>query len=68
MAQSVKELTERAEKADLWDHSDNEQQCDNCVFYKEMSEERKIGYCAHREVDMVVGAIWWCRLWRAAKK
>ncbi len=23
-----------------------------------------IGFCAHREVDMVVGAPWWCKLWQ----
>ncbi len=66
MAQSVKELQERAEKADLWDHSTNDDQCDNCKFYKEMKEG--IGYCAHREVDMVVGAVWWCKLWEADKE
>jgi hypothetical protein len=63
VAQSVKELTQRMEETDLWSYSTNEDQCDNCKFYKTMSDERKIGYCAHRDVDMVVGAIWWCKLW-----
>ena len=63
MAQSVQELKQRAEKADLWSESTNDDQCDNCKFYKVMKEG--IGYCAHREVDMVVGAVWWCKLWEA---
>jgi hypothetical protein len=24
-----------------------------------------IGYCLHKEVDMVVGGAWWCKLWAA---
>jgi len=64
MAQNVKELTERMIKVDLWSESTNEDQCDNCKFYRMMGEDdREIGYCAQREVDMVVGAIWWCKLW-----
>ena len=66
MVQSVKELKERAEKVDLWDKSTDETQCDNCKFYKEMKEG--IGYCAHREVDMVVGAPWWCKLYAPIAK
>ena len=27
-----------------------------------------IGYCAHRQLDMVVGAPWWCKLWAPDKK
>jgi hypothetical protein len=26
-----------------------------------------IGYCIHREVDMVVGGPWWCKLWAPDK-
>jgi len=22
-----------------------------------------VGYRAHRQLDMVVGAAWWCKLW-----
>ena len=66
MAQSVKELQARAEQVDLWSYSTNEDQCDNCRFYRPMKEG--IGYCAHREVDMVVGAVWWCKLWAPDQK
>ena len=59
--QSIPELKARAEKVDLWSYSTNEDRCDNCKFYKLIKEG--IGYCAHREVDMVVGAPWWCKLW-----
>ena len=64
MAQSVKELTERMVNVDLWSESTNEDRCDNCRFYRMMGDaERGIGYCAHRDVDMVVGGAWWCKLW-----
>jgi len=59
--QSVQELTVRAEKADLWSYTTDEDRCDNCRFYKLMKEG--IGYCAHKELDMVVGGAWWCKLW-----
>jgi hypothetical protein len=65
MAQNVKELTQRMVDVDLWSESTNEDRCDNCSFYKIMGEpERGMGYCAHREVDMVVGAPWWCKLYK----
>jgi len=59
--QSVEELKKRVEEADLWPESTNEDRCDNCRYYRELREG--IGYCIHREVDMVVGGPWWCRLW-----
>jgi hypothetical protein len=61
MAQSVQDLKTRAEQAELWSYSTNDDRCDNCRFYSPMKEG--IGYCAHREVDMVVGATWWCKYW-----
>jgi hypothetical protein len=59
--QSLSELKARVEKVDLWSYSTNDDRCDNCKYYKVMKED--IGYCAHREVDMVVGGPWWCKLW-----
>jgi hypothetical protein len=61
MAQSVPELKARIEAVDLWSYSTNDDRCDNCRFYKVLKEG--IGYCAHRDVDMVVGGPWWCKLW-----
>ena len=61
--QSVEELKARVEKADLWSASTNDDRCDNCRFYKVLRED--IGYCIHKEVDMVVGGVWWCKLWAA---
>ncbi len=66
MTQSVAELKKRAKEVDLWDKSTDETQCDNCRYYREMKEG--IGYCAHKEVDMVVGAPWWCKLYAPKKK
>jgi High potential iron-sulfur protein len=59
--QSLSELKVRTEKIELYSYSTNEDRCDNCRYYKLMREG--IGYCSHREVDMVVGAPWWCKLW-----
>ena len=59
--QSVEELKQRIEKVDLWSESTNDDRCDNCRFYKELREG--IGYCIHKDVDMVVGGPWWCSLW-----
>ena len=63
--QSVPELKARAEAADLYAYSTNEDRCENCKFYKVMRED--IGYCAHRQLDMVVGGPWWCKLWEPDK-
>jgi hypothetical protein len=65
MMQSLSELKTRAEAIDLYNYSTNNDRCDNCKFYKVMREG--IGYCAHREVDMVVGGPWWCKLWEPDK-
>jgi hypothetical protein len=61
MPQLAADLKKRVEDVDLWPESTNEDQCDNCRYYQELREG--IGYCGHREVDMVVGAQWWCKLW-----
>jgi hypothetical protein len=66
MAQSVGELTKRVEEVDLWPESTNDDRCDNCRYYRELREG--IGYCAQREVDMVVGGPWWCKLWAPDEK
>jgi hypothetical protein len=59
--QSVEELKARVERVDLWPYSTNDDRCANCRFYRVLRED--IGYCMHREVDMVVGGPWWCKLW-----
>ena len=61
----LKELKARIETVDLWSESTNDDRCDNCRYYRELSEG--IAYCIHREVDMVVGAPWWCKLWAPDK-
>ena len=61
MTQSASELKKRVEDADLWPESTNDDRCDNCKFYRELREG--IGFCAHKQLDMVVGAPWWCKLW-----
>lgn len=38
-----------------------EQRCDNCRYY--VGEFKKIGYCKHEKLQMLVGASWWCQWW-----
>ena len=64
--QSIEELKKRVENADLWSESTNDDHCDNCRFYRVLRED--IGYCLHKDVDMVVGGPWWCKLWAADQK
>jgi hypothetical protein len=59
--QSVDELRARVERVDLWAHSTTDDRCANCRFYRVLRED--VGYCLHKEVDMVVGGAWWCKLW-----
>nr|ANA08056.1 hypothetical protein 5G4_027 [uncultured bacterium 5G4] len=66
MAQSTTELKKRAEEVDLSAESTNDDICGNCKYYQEMTDG--IGYCAHRQVDMVVGEPWWCKLWEPDKE
>jgi hypothetical protein len=61
MAPSVQELKARAEQVDRWSYRTNDDRCDICRFDKAVKEG--IGYGAHREVAMVVGAGWRCKLW-----
>jgi hypothetical protein len=61
MVQLAKDLKVRVETVDLWPESTNDDRCENCRFYQELRSG--IGYCSHREVDLVVGAPWWCSLW-----
>jgi len=61
VAQSVEELTARADRAELTAEGTDEQHCGNCRYYNEMKAE--IGYCSHEQVDMVVGEPWWCTFW-----
>ena len=61
MPQNIEELKARAAEADLWPESTNDDRCGNCRYYSELKEG--IGYCAHRQVDMVVGDPWWCQFW-----
>ena len=63
--QSLSELKTRVENVDLWAYSTNDDRCDNCKYYKSIKED--IGYCAHSDVDMVVGGPWWCKLWEPDK-
>jgi hypothetical protein len=38
-----------------------DQRCDNCKYY--VAEWKKIAYCNHPRLLMLVGAQWWCQWW-----
>jgi hypothetical protein len=40
-----------------------EQRCDNCKYY--VGEWKKIAYCNHPKLQLLVGAQWWCQWWEA---
>jgi len=61
MQSVLDELKTKIEKIDLWSESTNDDRCDNCRFYKVLRED--IGYCIHKEVELVVGGPWWCKLY-----
>ena len=42
-----------------------EQRCDNCRYYA--GEYKKIAYCSHPKLEILVGADWWCQWWEAGE-
>lgn len=53
------ELAERLAALEMQKAPFEYQRCDNCVYY--------LGYqqwCDHPDLQLVVGADWWCNAWR----
>ena len=40
-----------------------EQRCDNCHYY--VAEYKKIAYCNHPKLQILVAPLWWCQWWEA---
>jgi hypothetical protein len=42
---------------------EGEQRCGNCHFFAD--ESQNLSYCWHDELEIIVGAAWWCDRWAA---
>ena len=38
-----------------------DERCANCLYYSEV--DKKISYCWHMKLRILVGAEWWCQWW-----
>src|SRR5262249_25959457 len=57
------QLRHLAEDAVLKGQPYGEEKCVNCLYYIE--REKKISYCWHPKLRILVGAEWWCQWWEA---
>ena len=57
----MKELKHLAEDAVLRGQPSGTERCDNCLYYAE--PEKKLAYCWHPKLRILVGGDWWCQWW-----
>ena len=55
------QLRHLADDATLRGQPNGEERCDNCLYYTE--PEKKISYCWHMKLRILVGHDWWCQWW-----
>ncbi|HEY7955595.1 MAG TPA: hypothetical protein VII38_09890 [Polyangia bacterium] len=55
------QLRHLADDAVLRGQPNGEERCDNCLYYIE--PEKKISYCFHPKLRILVGGEWWCQWW-----
>jgi len=65
MEQENQQLQALIREARLKGSPSGEQRCDNCRYY--VGEYRKIAYCDHPRLRILVGFDWWCQWWEAAQ-
>jgi len=63
MEQENQQLQALVREAKLKGSPSGEQRCDNCRYYA--GEHKKIAYCEHPRLQILVGADWWCQWWEA---
>ena len=61
MEQENQEFLGLQRKSKLRATANGDQRCDNCHYY--VGEHKKIAYCDHPEVRILVGGGWWCQWW-----
>ena len=55
------QLRHLADDAVLKGEPYGEERCQNCHYYTEV--DKKISYCWHMKLRILVGAEWWCQWW-----
>ncbi len=55
------QLRHLAEDAVLKGQPYGDERCANCLFYAE--RDRKLSYCWHPKLRILVGEAWWCHWW-----
>lgn len=65
MEQENQELQALIREARLRGSANGAQRCDNCRYY--VGEYKKIAYCNHPRLEILVGDDWWCQWWEAAE-
>jgi hypothetical protein len=55
------QLRHLADDAVLKGEPYGEERCQNCHYYSEV--DKKISYCWHMKLRILVGAEWWCQWW-----
>jgi hypothetical protein len=54
-------LQHLVEDAILRGHPNNDERCDNCLYY--LDTDAEISYCWHPKLRILVGGDWWCQWW-----
>lgn len=65
MEQENQQLQALIREAKLKGSPSGEQRCDNCRYY--VGEYKKLAYCNHPKLEILVGADWWCQWWEASE-
>jgi hypothetical protein len=55
------QLRHLADDAVLKGQPSGDERCSNCLYYSET--EKKISYCWHMKLRILVGHDWWCQWW-----
>ena len=55
------QLRHMADDAVLRGNPSGDEQCSNCLYY--MDVDKKISYCWHSKLRILVGDAWWCQWW-----
>lgn len=59
------ELRHLAADAVLRGEPSGDERCANCLYYAE--GDKKISYCWHMKLRILVGADWWCQWWHGTE-
>jgi len=65
MEQENQQLQALIRDAKLKGSPSGEQRCENCRYY--VAEFKRIAYCNHPRLEILVGADWWCQWWEASE-